>query len=102
MYTITKTQTRPSVSVAFWTNQGIAAETFVHIGQNHQHNVLDSETTISEDGLTLTKTTVWASKEALDNFMSDPVVVNNLINKCHTYMKENNITYTTGFEEETP
>lgn len=99
MFTITKTQTRPSVSVAFWTNQGVPAETFVHIGQNHQQNVIDSEATVSEDGLTLSKTTTWSSKEAYDAFMADEVVINSMVNKCHTYMNENGITYTTGHEE---
>lgn len=97
MFTITKTQTRPSASVAFWTNQGVPAETFEYISNTHQHNILDSQTAISEDGLTLTKITTWSSKEAYDNFLADEVL-STMFDNCHTYMNDNGITYTTGNE----
>lgn len=98
MFKIVKTQTRPSTNVEFWTNQNVTAETWAYLFNTHHANVVNIETDISEDSLTLTKTTVWNSREDYDAFLSDDTVINNVLNVSRAYMEENGITFTTGTE----
>lgn len=100
MFRIVKTQTRPSTDVDFWTNQNVSIEVFQYVNTNHQPNIINAEVSISEDGLTLTKTTTWTSKSAYEAFLSDLIVIESFINPSHVYMNDNGIIYDTGVGEE--
>ena len=102
MYKVTKKQTRPSRDVAFWANQGILADTFGYISAVHQANIIESEITISDESLVLTKIMIWSNKEAYDRFMNDQKVIDELITPGHAYMDENGITRHPDVGEEIP
>lgn len=96
MYKLTTVQTRPSTSVEFWTkeNSAVTAEylaynrdTYVLTGQ-----LLNADVTVSVDGLTMTTSLIWASKEASDAWKNDTIVQESFINVMKSYQAANGIT----------
>lgn len=46
---------------------------------------------VSEDGLELTTTMIWDSRESIDQMLSDPVCIEQLLDIKDAYLQENNI-----------
>jgi hypothetical protein len=103
MYKIISIQTRPNTSVAFWTreNTAITAEfgayyrdTYIVTGKN-----IHIETEVSADGLNLTVTHIWDSKESVDAWREDAKVQSDFFAPQEAYFEANGITVTRSFEE---
>jgi len=96
MYKLTTVQTRPSTSVEFWTkdNSAVTAEYIAYNRDTYvlSGKLLNADTVVSEDGLTMTTSLIWASKEDSDAWKTDPVVQESFIQVMKSYQTNNGIT----------
>jgi hypothetical protein len=96
MYKLTTVQTRPSTSVDFWTrdNPAVTAEYLLYNKDTYivPGKLLNADTTISEDGLTMTTSLIWASQEDSDAWRTDPVVQEQFVQLMKSYHADNGIT----------
>lgn len=103
MYKITNVQTRPNLSVEFWTrdNPSLTAEyveyyrnTYINTGK-HIH----LETDVSSDGLSLTTVTIWDSEATVISWREDPICQAGFFEPRTAYLEANGITTTRSEEE---
>jgi hypothetical protein len=104
MFLVTRTQIRPSTSVAFFgqDNSAISSETLTYIRENYiiTGKQINTDRTISTDGLTLTISTTWQSEEAFTEYRNDQFVIDNLIDVSNAYCEANGITSTLVSKEQ--
>ena len=98
MFLVTRQQVRPNTSVEFFgqTNPGVTPETLAYLRENYGVNgkQINSDRSISEDGLTLTMPVIWQDEAAFEEFRNDQFVIDNLINVCDAYCNEHGIAWT--------
>jgi hypothetical protein len=100
MYTVTRTQVRPSTSVNFYIPQWSFSspeeiEYCINFSNNYVQTMfwLTSQFEYSEDNLTLTMHNIWQSEEQYLNFKSDPLGLARFESLIDAYCLENNITH---------
>lgn len=98
MFLVTRQQTRPNTSVEFFgpDNPVITEETKTYVRENYviTGKQLNSERSVTEDGLTLTMQTIYQSEEAFEEYKNDQFLIENLISKSAAYCEANGIQQT--------
>lgn len=89
-----RTSTRPDTSIPFFKNTD-EVRSYIKSTYDNTGKRLSMEITLSEDGLTETRTQVWASHAAYQEFKADP----NIPNEAGPYTIEHGITYTVTFAD---
>ncbi len=87
-------QRRPNKDVEFWTaKKHVAKEYNLYVKENYvdTKRILNTEATVSEDGLLLTVETTWADEKDLLDFISDNIILKNIIDPSNDYAEKNNI-----------
>jgi hypothetical protein len=96
MYKLTTVQTRPSTNVEFWTrdNPAVTAEYLAYNRDTYilTGKMLNADTTVSEDGLTMTTSLIWASEADSDAWREDLVVREGFLSHMKAYQTSNGIT----------
>lgn len=100
MFKIIKKQTRSNLETSWWNPTFVSSEVSNYISENYSSNIVETNVEISDDGLTLSRSTTWANRESYEAFINDEYVINNLITPSQEYMNENNITRDPGVGEE--
>jgi len=94
MFKAVTQQHRPNLDVEFWSAQTHASkETNIYFKKKYidSKKILNGEKSISDDGLVLTTETNWADEKHLRELMSDPVIVNSIIDPQSEYAEKNGI-----------
>jgi len=88
--TLTKTTHRPSTDVEWYKTPNNVLDYINTTYRFGTGQLRKTEFTLSDDGLTLTMASTWASIEAHEAFMADPVVAANFT-AMEAYNIQNNI-----------
>lgn len=104
MYRVTRTHSRPSTNVEFWSEDHplVSAEIKEYRHQNYTltGKFVSRTISLSQDGLNRTVVATWQNKEALDEFLNDPRIVAEFENPGQQYMTENGIVRVSAISEE--
>jgi hypothetical protein len=104
MFLVTRQQVRPNTSVEFFgqDNSAITPETLAYIRDNYvtTGKQINTERSVSGDGLTLAVNAIWQSEEAFNEFRNDQFVIDNLINVSNAYCEANGIVSTLVVKEQ--
>ena len=95
MYTIKKMQTRKAVDILFYFEKYSLSQDYKDYVYNkfiEPKKLLFSTIVYSDDKLSMTKTTVWSSRDAFLEFISDKYCYNTAIDPVREYDIENEIT----------
>ena len=96
MWQVIRKQTRPNTSVQFFGMQTapVTDELKTYYQQNYvlTDKLIYMHNEISEDSLELFMTMIWDSRESIDEFLADPVIVEQLLNIKKTFMDERGMT----------
>jgi hypothetical protein len=96
MWQIIRKQTRPNTSVPFFGMQTapVTDEFKMYYQQNFvlTDKLIYMHNEISEDSLELFMTMIWDSRESVDAFLADPIIVEQLLSVKQTFMDERGIT----------
>jgi hypothetical protein len=90
-----RTTIRPTTDVPFY---GMPTGVREHIDQVYKigsAQLLRTEISLSDDGKTLVMTNTWASNEAYDAFMADPIVASHIA-ALNQYCVDHNFTVLLG------
>lgn len=101
MIKVTRTQTRPSLSIDFFrTPRDISQQWSNYFKENYLKTgkCLTFMEEISNNDLSLTLVTVWLSQEDFDDFKNDPTTISLLFNAQGQYERDNNIQVTVSVE----
>jgi len=93
MYTITRKDVRPNLDVPFVTPEliNMTASFRLYLSTAHVDKFVNLSTEMSSDGLALTTTVIFTSKDACFAFQEDPEVITNLLSKHNDYNDANGI-----------
>lgn len=96
MWQIIRKQTRPNTSVPFFQQSSapVTDELKLYYQQNYvlTDKVIYMHHEISEDSLELFITMIWDSRESIDGFLADPIIIEQLLNIKDTFMEERGLT----------
>lgn len=93
--TLIKEQTRPSVEIPFFFEANLASKEYTEYLKEKYidtNKLLKTERTMSEDRLTMHLTTVWESKEALIEYVSDEFCIENFLKISTEYDQTHGIS----------
>lgn len=91
MYRVTRKSVRKNASTPWFYETLDDAHTAEVVGRFKIDGGVSQERVVSEDGLTLTATYLFNSMETLVAFMSDPVVIENIVVPQQVYEFNNEI-----------
>ena len=96
MWQIIRKQTRPDTTVNFFAmanNTLVSAELKKHWADTYAitDKIIYVGTEMSEDQLELTMTMIWDSRASLDQMLTDPICIEQLLNVKDAYLQENNM-----------
>lgn len=96
MWQIIRKQTRPNATVNFFTmaNNTLVSTDFKSYWADTYaltDKIIYVGTDISEDQLELTTTMIWDSRESIDQMLTDPICIEQLLNVKDAYLQENNM-----------
>ncbi len=90
MLILTATFTRPNIMTP-WYQQSDAFAQYFETTYRETGKVLDQAQTISEDGLTLTRTVTWATRADFLNFVKNDQAYKDLMTEREAHFSENGI-----------
>lgn len=91
-YVIKFTQTRPNLIVPFYGEiLGQAFKDYFATNYTDTGKFIAKELEVSPNGLKITVTHTWVSKEAYDSYMADPWIIENFLTPSIAYRTDNNI-----------
>lgn len=95
MITIIKKQTRPDASVPFFFESGLPNKDYgIYLKEKYINTgkLMSVDREMSEDKLSITLTTIWASQEAFAEYFSDPFCVEKFLKISADYDLDHGIT----------
>lgn len=103
MYIVTRKVTRPNTSLEFRNMLHESVTNYVRaywISTYKNTKCVLVDSSLSSDGLEMTTTMIWDSKDSWDEYQNDPVLLEGLFNPIHAYQDENGFTRELVSEEE--
>jgi hypothetical protein len=105
MFELVKKQIRPSKDIQFFSSADspdITNETRNYLVQNFRNTgkIISSETSWSEDELTMTTRSFWKDRESLLEYLCDPIIADGITIHNTAYNKKHNITSTVSVPKE--
>jgi len=103
MYIIKRKVKRPNTSLEFrnMLHGSVTIEVRTHWVTNYKDTkCILVDTALSSDGLEMSTTMIWDSKDSWNEYQNDPIFLAGLFNPIHTYQDENGFTRELVSEEE--
>jgi hypothetical protein len=94
MYTSISIQTRPNLSVKFWsTRESADTPSLYYIKTQYVDTgkLKKSDSIISDDGLSVETRIQWASEKDYLDFSQDPTIISSIINPLNEYAEKNGV-----------
>lgn len=95
MHVVIAQQHRPNKDIDFWMpSKHTSPEIELYVKKNYidTKKMLNSKTTVSDDGLVMTTEIHWADQKYMNDFTADPIIVENILNARSGYAEKNKIT----------
>lgn len=103
MYINTRKVTRPNTSLEFknMLHESVTSDVRTHWVNTYKDiKCIMVDSKMSSDGLEMTTTMIWDSKDSWTEYQNDPILLAGLFNPIHTYQDENGFTRELVSEEE--